>query len=104
MAAMEAFLSDYEQGGLMVDTWRQNYRRSRSPIGPSTSPCAHTYCSSTVFSSARNFIGTRFELCRVAREVRVFPLLALGGQRSPSITVLRTFANQVTMWSIKSVP
>jgi hypothetical protein len=28
------------------------------------------------------------EMCRVANEVRIFPLLALGGQRSPFVEVI----------------
>jgi hypothetical protein len=41
------------------------------------------------------------ELCRVASEVRVFPLLALGGARSPFVDVcvddLRAAGHHVTI-------
>ncbi len=32
------------------------------------------------------------ELCRVAREVRIFPLLALGGRRSPHVDTVAAVA------------
>jgi hypothetical protein len=45
------------------------------------------------------------ELCRIAREVRIFPLLALGGHRSPyldsSVEELRQAGHDV---SIEHVP
>jgi hypothetical protein len=45
------------------------------------------------------------ELCRIAREVRIFPLLALGGHRSPyidrSVTELCGAGHNV---SIEDVP
>lgn len=41
------------------------------------------------------------ELCRVAKEARVFPLLALGGTRSPyleaSVELLRTAGHNVSI-------
>ena len=44
------------------------------------------------------------EMCRVAREVRIFPLLALGGARSPyvngSVEALRSAGHHVSIENV----
>ena len=90
MAAMATLLEDYEQGrgeGRYVDA------------GLPSLPFAHrafdlALCSHFLFLYSRQHdaafhIQSMRELCRVAREVRVFPLLALGGQPSPHLEAVR---------------
>jgi hypothetical protein len=87
MAAMEMFLDDYAPGkaeGRYVDA-----ALPRLPFAHSSFELA--LCSHFLFLYSAQ-LGEAFhrealqELCRVAREVRVFPLLALGGHPSPIIT------------------
>jgi len=86
MAAMEDFLSDYRQGraaGRYVEA-----ELPKLPFADGSFDLA--LCSHLLFLYSVQ-LGEEFhrdslrELCRVAREVRVFPLLALGGQRSPYV-------------------
>jgi hypothetical protein len=45
------------------------------------------------------------ELCRVAREVRIFPLLSLDGDRSPFVeTVRETLTGSGKVVSLELVP
>jgi SAM-dependent methyltransferase len=86
MRAMDAFLADYETG-------RSTGRYLDAPLP--TLPFADgafdlALCSHYLFlyaaqvSEAEHVAGVR-EMCRVAREVRVFPLVELGGARSPHV-------------------
>ena len=86
MAAMTLFLDDYEQGR----------REGRYVVaGLPSLPFADgafdlALCSHFLFlygqqRDAAFHLASMRELCRVAREVRVFPLLALGGQPSPHV-------------------
>jgi hypothetical protein len=86
MAAMNAFLGDYERGrsdGRYVDAILPSL-----PFADGAFDLA--LCSHFLFLYGQQF-DTAFharsmrELCRVAREVRVFPLLALGAQPSPHV-------------------
>jgi hypothetical protein len=86
MAAMDAFLQDYEQGRREA-----RYVDAQLPALPfSVGAFEMALCSHFLFLYSQQH-GTAFhihsmrELCRVAREVRVFPLLALGGQPSPHL-------------------
>jgi hypothetical protein len=90
MTAMTAFLDDYDHGragGRYLDA------------GLPTLPFADgafdlALCSHFLFLYSQQ-LGEAFhlqamrELCRVAHEVRVFPLLALGGQPSPYLGAVR---------------
>ena len=91
MAAMTTFLDDYAQGG----------RDGRYVVaGLPSLPLADgafdlALCSHFLFLYSRQHdaafhIQSMRELCRVAREVRVFPLLALGGQPSPHVASVTT--------------
>lgn len=106
MAAMEAFLDDYSQGKA-----QGRYVEAELPSLPFTDSsfdlalCSHLlFLYSTQLSEAFHRESLR-ELCRVAREVRIFPLLALGGHRSPHIAPcmaeLRDAGHDV---SIENVP
>jgi len=86
MAAMRNFLDDYESGqqaGRYV-----NAALPSLPFGNATfdlALCSHVlFLYSTQFGEEFHHVAVT-ELCRVAAEVRVFPLLALGGARSPFV-------------------
>ena len=106
MAAMEAFLDDYRQG--RADG---RYVEAELPTLPfadrsfDLALCSHLLFLYSVQLGEDFHRDSLRELCRVAREVRVFPLLALGGQRSVyvdrSVEDLRASGHDV---SIESVP
>jgi hypothetical protein len=86
MSAMAAFLNDFDAGlaeGRYVNA------------GLPSLPCADgafdlALCSHFLFLYSQQHdavfhVQSMRELCRVAREVRVFPLLALGAQPSPHL-------------------
>lgn len=84
LATMSAFLADYP-AGLMEG----RYVNSELPSLPfSDSDFDLALCSHLLFLYSQQ-LDEEFhhasmpELCRVAKEVRVFPLLVLGGTRSP---------------------
>jgi hypothetical protein len=90
MEAMDCFLADYEAGGrsgryvaAQVQTLPFNDRSFNLAL-----------CSHFLFLYSEQ-LGEAFhqaavlELCRVADEVRIFPLVALGGQRSRFVAPVR---------------
>jgi hypothetical protein len=86
MAAMEQFLDDFSQG--KADG---RYLTAELPTLPfSDASFDLALCSHLLFLYSAH-LDEEFhhrsirELCRVAGEVRIFPLLALGGQRSPYV-------------------
>ena len=86
MAAMEDFLADYGGG-----TAEGRYLTAELPALPFADSsfdlalCSHfLFLYSLQLDEAFHHASIR-ELCRVAREVRIFPLLALGGQQSPYV-------------------
>jgi hypothetical protein len=86
MAAMQAFLDDFESGKR-----DGRYLDAELPILPFRDGAFElALCSHFLFLYSTQ-LGEDFhraalhEMCRVATEVRVFPLLALGGQRSPFV-------------------
>jgi hypothetical protein len=106
MTAMEDFLEDYPLGKV-----HGRYVDGELPALPFTeSSFDLALCSHLLFLYSSQ-LGEPFhraaipELCRIAREVRIFPLLALGGQRSPfvdgSVEALREAGFAV---SIETVP
>ncbi len=106
MAAMDDFLGDYGRGkseGRYVEA-----ELPTLPFGDMSfdlALCSHfLFLYSTQLDEAFHH-GALRELCRVAHEVRVFPLLALGGHRSPyvesSVAALRVEGHEV---SIEKVP
>ncbi len=87
MAAMQAFLEDYPAGLL-----EGRYVNAELPALPFAD---HAFdlalCSHLLFLYSRQLDAafhqaSLLELYRVAREVRVFPLLELGGARSPHLS------------------
>ena len=86
MAAMNAFLDDFVGGKA-----QGRYVVSELPILPFADQSFDLALCSHLLFLYSDQLGETFhhqslrELCRLAGEVRVFPLLALGGRRSPFI-------------------
>jgi hypothetical protein len=90
-AALERFLADYETG----------LRESRYLVGElpnlpiasgsfGLAVCSHLLFLYSDLLSEKFHIRAVQELCRVAREVRVFPLLTLSRQPSPHLSAVRS--------------
>jgi hypothetical protein len=86
MAAMRVFLDDYDLGKAAG-----RYVEAQLPILPfpdaafDLALCSHfVFLYSSQLGEAFHRSAVR-EMCRVATEVRVFPLLALSGHRSPFV-------------------
>jgi hypothetical protein len=95
MNAMQEFLTDYEQG-------MREYRYVSGEL-PALPFMDRTFelalCSHFLFLYSEQFdlefhIESTKELCRVAEEVRIFPLLELGGGKSRHLGPLFTALNQ----------
>jgi hypothetical protein len=102
-AALERFLADYEQG--LRD---RRYIVGELPSLPFASGsfglavCSHLlFLYSGLLSQAFHTESLR-ELCRVAREVRVFPLLTLRREPSPYLAPVRS-ALEVEGWTSEVV-
>ncbi|HEX5071724.1 MAG TPA: class I SAM-dependent methyltransferase [Gemmatimonadaceae bacterium] len=86
MAAMEDFLGDYGRGKSAG-----RYVTAELPELPFTDAsfdlavCSHLLFLYSLHLDEEFHRRSVRELCRVARELRVFPLLALGGERSPYV-------------------
>ncbi|MCP9845798.1 SAM-dependent methyltransferase [Synechococcus sp. Lug-A] len=102
MAAMQAFLDDYPSG--LVEG---RYLPSELPNLPfPDSSFDLVLCSHLLFLYSEQLDeafhnSSLLELCRIAKEVRVFPLLALGGAISQhlegSVEMLRAAGHQVSI-------
>lgn len=101
--ALEGFLADYEVG-----LREHRYIMSELPALPFP---AHSFglalCSHLLFLYSdllSEITHVRFvrELCRVAREVRVFPLLTLRGEPSPHLAAVRSEL-EVAGWTTEVV-
>ncbi|WP_411876958.1 SAM-dependent methyltransferase [Vulcanococcus limneticus] len=102
MAAMQTFLDDYPAGVV-----EGRYLNSELPSLPfSDRHFDLALCSHLIFLYSRQLDeafhhSSLLELCRVAKEVRVFPLLAFGGTISPhletSVELLRTAGHKVSI-------
>ena len=106
MSAMQAFLDDYESGRA-----QGRYVDAGLPILPFADAafdlalCSHfLFLYSAHLDEAFHRAAIR-ELCRVATEVRIFPLLALGGERSPFVAgCVQTLREAGHSVSIENVP
>jgi hypothetical protein len=90
--AMDTFLADYEEGRL-----RQRYVDAALPDLPFPDDTFDlALCSHFLFLYS-DHLGLEFhesafiELCRLAPDVRVFPLLAVGGRPSPFVEPMTAF-------------
>ena len=86
MAAMAQFLEDYDRG-----LAEQRYLPASLPSLPFADAsfdlalCSHFLFLYSDRLDADFHAASVLELCRVARQVRIFPLLSLDGRRSPWI-------------------
>jgi hypothetical protein len=86
MAAMEMFLKDYETGKM-----QGRYVDAELPVLPfpdrtfQLALCSHFLFLYTGQLDESFHLASIREMCRAATEVRVFPLLALGGAMSPYV-------------------
>ena len=91
LAAMEVFLRDYEDGRA-----QGRYVEAELPALPfadgsfDLALCSHLLFLYSAQLDERFHLDAIRELCRVARDVRIFPLVALGGNRSPHVERLTT--------------
>jgi hypothetical protein len=102
MAAMQMFVDDFEAGAR-----GGRYVEAALPALPFTNSEFDLALSSHFLFLYSTQLGESFhraamlEMCRVAREVRVFPLLALDGERSPFVDAcaasLRDAGHHVTI-------
>lgn len=105
MSAMTAFLADYESGrgqGRYVDAGLPSLPFADGAFDLAL--CSHFLFLYSQQVDAAFHVQSLRELCRVARQVRVFPLLALGGQPSPYLdTVCESLAADGWTASIERV-
>ncbi len=106
MAAMNDFLDDYTAGksqGRYLDAELPNLPFPDASFDLAL--CSHfLFLYTTQLGEAFHGAAIR-EMCRVANEVRIFPLLALGGTRSPFVDRMADeFGNQGFRVSIEAVP
>jgi len=90
MSAMETFLGDYAQGlgeGRYVNAGLPSFPFADGAFDLAL--CSHFLFLYSAQHDAAFHLQSLRELGRVAREVRVFPLLALGGQPSPHLGAAR---------------
>ena len=90
MSSMETFLADFEAGrgeGRYLDATLPNL--PFTPVSFDLALCSHfLFLYSEQFSEDFH-LAALCDMCRVAKEVRVFPLLALDGERSPHLDALK---------------
>jgi hypothetical protein len=95
MAAMDAFLDDYDAG-------RQQGRYVEAELPGLPFPdrsfdlaiCSHFLFLYTTRLTEAFHQAAVIELCRVAREVRIFPMLALDGRQSPYVDLVTDSSRQ----------
>lgn len=84
MAAMRQFLHDFPVG-----IHQGRYLKDELPVLPFTTNqfdlalCSHLLFTYSEQLSADFHLASILEMCRVAKEVRIFPLLKLSGELSP---------------------
>ena len=85
-SAMQTFLGDYDVG-----REQGRYVNAKLPLLPFDNAsfdlalCGHFLSLYSLHFDQAFHLSAIQEMCRVAKEVRVFPLLALGGRRSPFV-------------------
>jgi len=88
-ASMDTFLDDFEAG-----TRQGRYVVAELPTLPFASAtfrlalCSHLLFLYSEQLSADFHAAAAIEMCRVADDVRIFPLVALGGARSPYVALV----------------
>ena len=105
MAAMDAFLDDYETG-----RQQGRYLDAELPTQPfpdrsfDLAVCSHYLFLYTGQLTEAFHLLSVDELCRVAHEVRIFPLLALGGRQSPYVELVISSRGRRYHAAIEAVP
>ena len=90
MSAMNAFLADYDQGKA-----QHRYVEASLPVLPfrdgqfELALCSHFLFLYSEQVTTQQHIDSLVELCRVAKEVRVYPLVTLKGELSPHLDPVR---------------
>jgi SAM-dependent methyltransferase len=103
-AAIEGFLADYENG-----LREHRYIVGELPSLPFKSDsfglavCSHLLFLYSDLLSEDFHVRSILELCRVAREVRLFPLLTLAREPSPHLAAVQS-AVRLRGWSSEVVP
>lgn len=90
MAAMEEFLADFEAG--KTEGRYVPHELPTLPFGNGQfdlALCSHLLFTYSGQLSAEFHCKAMLEMCRVAAQVRVFPLLNHGGQSSPHLEIVR---------------
>jgi len=105
MEAMECFLDDFEQGKA-----EGRYRQASLPALPFADAefelalCSHYLFLYSAHVDQAQHILSMLELCRVAKEVRVYPLLSLDGNQSvhlePVISQLKKNGFEVALQTV----
>jgi hypothetical protein len=93
--AMETFLADFETG--RVEGRYLPHELPELPFGDGQfdlALCSHLLFTYSGQLSAEFHCQAILEMCRVAAEVRVFPLLDHGGQRSPHLDLVCRFLKE----------
>ena len=99
-AALEAFLKDYEQG-----TRERRYLAGELPSLPFESSsfgvavCSHLLFLYSEILDEDFHVRSALELCRVADDVRMFPLLTLRREPSPHVKAVRLAAESAGLKS-----
>ena len=106
MAAMEEFLSDYPLG--LAEKRYMDGELPHLPFGEKffdLAVCSHLLFLYSEHLSEDFHVASNKELCRVAREARVFPLLELGAKESRHLqAVTARLAADGYPVSIETVP
>jgi hypothetical protein len=105
MQAMQAFLDDYDLGkrqGRYVDAELPSIRFPDKSFDLAV--CSHFLFLYTEHLSLAFHRSAILELCRVALEVRIFPLLALDGRASPYVARLVDDLSGSWEVSLETVP
>jgi SAM-dependent methyltransferase len=103
-SAMDIFLNDFSNG-------KERYVEGKLPVLPFADDefdlalCSHLLFLYSEQLSADFHIQSIKELCRIAQEVRVFPLLELNAKKSRHLEQVISFLEKEGIeWQIKEVP
>jgi hypothetical protein len=105
MEVMEDFLTDYDSGkpdGRYLDAELPDLDFPEGSFDLAV--CSHFLFPYSEHLSGAFHRGAILELCRVAAEVRIFPLLALGGRPSPHLPGIVEDLSSSCEISIETVP
>lgn len=98
MNAMNTFISDYEQGKksgryLNESLPKLSFNNKQFDIAL----CSHYLFLYSEHVNLEQHIESIIELCRVAKEVRIYPLLSLNGNKSPHLEAVISALNNLKL-------